>query len=163
MTDSLKATFLTALTDVTLVQKDQLGDIRFNANKWYKYVESVPGGDNVPYTVGRGVTYLGASGHRDSKVVRTTDGSGVQFPAGFNAGGISTGNSDAKTYYGWIQIKGPLTITASKLTAGVADGEYIKFSTVTSDSYVEIAAYTDAPIGRAMDESAGEIYVDCPW
>ena len=164
MADSLKATFLTALTDVTLVQKDQLGDIRFNANKWYKYVKTNGGTDEAPHRAGWGVAYVGGAGYGNNEVTRNTDGASVRiYPAGLLAGGIGTANADSNVYYGWMQIKGPAVIDATRLNASIADGEYFQLSGNASNAYVDVTAYTDAPFGRAMDESAGEIYVDCPW
>src|SRR3990167_9203853 len=120
MGKGIKAVFATKLTDVFADDREGIGSIRFEGNKIYKYVQYVEATAAVDAVAGEVAYYLAlsgdgaAEGYANSKV--TSD---LSDSAEVGAGVLQAIMSDLE--YGWIQIKGPATLTIA-LTAG-ADGD----------------------------------------
>jgi hypothetical protein len=155
----LKQTFQSGLTEVTTVRKDELGDIRWEGNKCYKYVLYNNGAGSVACIAGDAVYYYAVggtatTGYADNEV--TADRTDGVLAAGIAQGVIPDAG------YGWIQIKGPATLTQA-LTAG-ADGNVITAVGAGADGALDVgAAVTDGSVGFAFDASGKHIVCDFPF
>lgn len=112
-----KSVFVSSLTEVTTVAKDQLGDIRWEGNKVYKYVqykEEAAAVDGVAGEVCYYVLDTGFGAHQVTSDLSASGGAGAEIGAGV----LQAVMSDNE--FGWIQIKGLAVLTIT-LTAG-ADG-----------------------------------------
>lgn len=156
----LKQTFVTKLTDVTTDAKESLGTIRWEKNKVYKYVQYVEAAAATDGVAGEVAYYLAAGGdgaaegYLNSKV--TSD---LTDSAEVGAGVLQANMSDLE--YGWIQIKGPATLSIA-LTAG-ADGDPLT-PTGSADGTLDVAtAATDVIGAYASDISDKTIICDFPF
>jgi hypothetical protein len=146
------------LTDVHSSPQFALGSIGMTYDgKIYKYVQYDTGAGAVAGVAGNVAYYYapgGASAGATSVV--TSD---LSDSAEVGAGVLQAAMADGE--YGWIQIKGPATLTPA-LTAG-ADGDPLTPTGATDGTLDVTAATTDARCGVAIDASAKIIMCDFPF
>jgi hypothetical protein len=155
----LKQTFLTPLTEVSSVAKEILGSLRFENNKIYKYVNIKNTTATVAGAIGDLVAYFASTGYASNRVVVDLSDADATMP--FGAGilcGVVTGTLTVD-YYGWIQIKGPATITVA-VTSGVA-GQSFKMS-ATDKTGTIATAVTDNRVGVCVNTTTS-VALDCPF
>ena len=148
----VKQVFVTGLTANDASPKDQPGDIRWDGNKCYKYIQYKVGSGTVAAVAASTVVYTDVMYPLHQVTMDQTDG---KICAGVLQAAL------AADYYGWIQIKGPCTLAAA-LTAG-ADGDALTV-TGSSDGTLDVSAsVVDHIAGYAIDISAKQILLDCPY
>lgn len=125
--------------------------------KIYKFVQYNAGAGTVAAAVGNACYYLAPSGASAGAVnVVTSDISdSASLGAGILQAIIPSGD------YGWIQIKGPATITPA--LAGGADGNALTAAGATDGTLDVSAAVTDAVVAYAVDADAKIIMCDFPF
>ncbi len=129
---------------------------RTNDGKLYKYVQYNVGAGSVAAVAGNVAYYYAPSGaSAGATTVVTSD---LSDSAGLGAGVLQVALTD--DYYGWVQIKGPATITPA-LTAG-ADGNALTAVGATDGTLDVSALVTDAVVAYAVDASAKIIMCDFP-
>ena len=147
----LKRVFATGLTEVKTFDADGVGAIRFEGNKIYKYVQYSEQAAAVDGVAGEVAYYVADNGYSANQVTSDLSASDE-----VGAGVLQAVMSDNE--YGWIQIKGPATLTIA-LTAG-ADGDPLT-PTGADDGTLDVtAAATSAVCAYAIDASANEIACD---
>jgi len=132
-----------------------LGDIFFGTgSKVYKFVQYKEGTAATDGVAGEVAYYYTLDGYKLNQV--TSD---LSDSVEIGAGVLQAAMSDDE--YGWIQIKGPATLTIA-LTAG-ADGDPLT-PTGSADGTLDVsAAVTDNVCAIAGDISDQEIICDFPW
>ncbi len=164
MPSGIKKVFLTKLTEVataTQGDKEGVGTIRFEGNKVYKWVKFNNGAGNVASVAGNMSYYYGVGGD-------AADGDGYEDSIvtmdrtdGFMCAGVFQAII-ADLGFGWIQIKGPATLTTA-FTAG-ADGNAMHFAGAGADGTIDVSGLvTDDFAGVATDHSAEMMALDCPF
>jgi hypothetical protein len=119
--------------------------------KWVKYDEGAAAVDAV---AGEACYYYTLDGYKNHTVTSDLSDS-VEIGAGILQAVMSDGDE------GWVQIKGPATMTIA-LTAG-ADGDPLT-PTGAADGTLDVsAAVTDNVCAIAGDASDNEIVCDFPW
>jgi len=167
MPNGLKRVYLTPLDAVDTVDKEDVGTLRFEGNKIYKYVKLQNTTATIAVLSGDAVAYNAATGHSVSQVVSDmTDADTNPVCAGILQGTVA--GVLAVAYYCWIQIKGPAT--ALQTIAGTpADGDHFMGSTTdkTLTKFVLTEAapntLTSAISGVITDASAKLVALDCPF
>ena len=132
-----------------------LGDVFFGTgSKVYKFVQYKEGAAATDGVAGEVAYYYTLDGYKLNQV--TSD---LSDSVEIGAGVLQAAMSDNE--YGWIQIKGPATLTIA-LTAG-ADGDPLT-PTGSADGTLDVsAAVTDNVCAIAGDISDQEIICDFPW
>ncbi len=149
----MKQTFVTGLTEVSATDKEGVGTIRWEGNKAYKYVQ-YDVGSAAAGVAGEVTYYYTLDGYKNNQV--TSD---LTDSVEIGAGVLQVIMADGE--YGWIQIKGPATLSIA-LTAG-ADGDPLT-PTGSADGTLDVsAAVTDNVCAIAGDISDMEIVCDFPW
>lgn len=156
--ESMKKVFVTKLTDTSTTDLEGIGVLRFEGAKIYKWVSYNAGTGTVAAVAGNTVVY-----HGDDAVVAN---SACDVTMDYTDGVICAGVLQAVIAdgsYGWIQIKG-IAILTTALTAG-ADGDQLT-SVGAADGTLDVVV-TGAINGNiaayAIDISAKEVLLDCPW
>lgn len=141
-------------TDVSTNAKFALGQLGTNSDgKVYKYVQYKEGAAAVDGVTGEVCAYYLAGGGQDYTV--TSD---YSDSVNIGAGVIQATMSDNE--YGWIQVKGPATLSIA-LTAG-ADGNALTVVGAGDGTLDVSALVTDHICAYADDASAQEIICDFP-
>lgn len=132
-----------------------LGDVFFGTgNKVYKFVQYKEATAATDGVAGEVAYYYTLDGYKLNQV--TSD---LSDSVEIGAGVLQAAMSDDE--YGWIQIKGPATLTIA-LTAG-ADGDPLT-PTGAADGTLDVSgAVTDNVCAIAGDISDQEIICDFPW
>jgi hypothetical protein len=127
-----------------------------SGGKQYKYVQFDNGAGNVASVAGNFAYYLAVSGASAGQIdIVTMD---LSDSAGVGAGVFQAVIADQG--YGWIQTKGPATLTTA-LTAG-ADGNALT-PVGSTDGTVDVSALvTDHICAIAIDASAKIVMLTCP-
>jgi hypothetical protein len=150
-----KSVFVSALTEVTTVAKDQLGDLRWVGNKVYKYVQYYEAVAAVDGVAGEVCYYYTLDGYKNHYVTSDLDQS-----LEVGAGVLQAIMSDEE--YGWIQIKGDATLSIGLHTDAVDGGNLTP--TGAADGSLDIpTAVTDHICAIVGDESDKEIVCDFPF
>lgn len=156
----IKQVFIQALTEISTVLKDALGDIRWEGNKCYKYIVYAEGAAAVDGVAGEVTYYTLDTGYGANEVTSdlTHGGSaGAVIGAGVLQAALSGGE------FGWIQIKG-LAVLTIDLIAG-ADGNAIT-PQGAADGTLDVVVTTVA-LGHICayitDKTAKEILCDFPF
>lgn len=121
--------------------------LRTSNGKAYKYVK-YNNGQAVTAVAGNVVYYHAASGASAGEITEVT--MDLSDSAGLGAGVLQAVIADGS--YGWIQIRGPATLTTA-LTAG-ADGNALTAVGATDGTLDVSALVTDAVVAFAVDASA---------
>lgn len=163
MPSGIKQAFASRLTDVDSVAREQLGTIRFEGNKVYKYVKF----RNITATVAAGagslVGYEALDGYANNHVVADMTDADAQ-PNGAGATLATITGTAGTDYYCWIQIKGAITLDTA-ITNGTAG---VPFYLTTTDktgqraNEVDTAGNYRTPIGVSMNATTGVI-LDAPF
>lgn len=124
--------------------------------KKYKYVQYDTAVGSVAAVAGNVAYYYAPSGVSAGSYTKVT--SDLSDSAGLGAGVLQAVIPDEG--YGWIQIKGPATITQA-LTAG-ADGNALTAVGATDGTLDVSALVTDVIVAYAVDASAKIIYCNFP-
>jgi hypothetical protein len=155
----LKQTWATPLTDVSSVQREALGSIRFeNAGKWYKYVQF----KNVTGTVAAGagslVAYGSVLGYDSNLVVaKCADADTIVVCAGATLATI-TGTLTV-SYFVWIQIAGRITLDTA-VTSGAAGKSF--FLSTTDKTPTVGANLFDQKAGISLNATTA-VLLTCPF
>lgn len=156
----IKKVFITALTETSTSDLEGVGVLRFEGNKVYKWVQYVAGAGAVAAVAGNVAYYyapggdFAAEGYTLGKVTSDLSDS-AEVGAGVLQAVIAANS------YGWIQIKGPATLTTA-LTAG-ADGDPLT-ATGSSDGTLDVSALvTDVNVAIAQDISDKTVICDFPF
>lgn len=150
----IKKIFATALTEVSTYDAEGLGCIRFEGNSIYKFVQYDAATAAVAGVLGEVAYYVADTGYAANAV--TSD---LSDSSELGAGVLQANMADGE--YGWVQIKGPATLTLA-LTAG-ADGDPLT-PTGSADGTLDVTAVvTDHVCAFAVDAGANEIICDFPF
>lgn len=151
--------FASPLDEVSLVKRDQLGAIREEGGKWYKYVNIRNVTATVAGVAGDGVAYASGTGYLNNRVV--VDLSDADATKALAAGVLAAAVAGVAgtDYYGWIQIKGQRTL-AIAVTGGVA-GQGFNLTTVDKTFAVN-ALVTDQKAGYSLNGTTS-VVLDCPF
>ncbi len=161
MPSGITQIFQSKLTDVDTVQRDQLGVIRHEGNKMYKYVK-IKNSATVAIVAGDILVYYAAAstGYLSNQVsVKYADGD-ANFCIGAGVALAACAGVAATSYYAWLQIRGHGTLSATPV--GGAEGKaFIK--TVNADKTATLKADDIAPvIGIQLHASDGTAILDFP-
>jgi hypothetical protein len=158
MPSGIKQAFASRLTDVDSVAREQLGAIRFEGNKVYKYVEFKNATATVAAGAGSLVAYFAATGYANNRVVAdNTDADAAVSCAGATLATI-TGTLGV-SYYCWIQIKGHITLDTA-VGSGAAGSPF--YLTSTDKTAAIMSAVTQQKAGVSMNATTG-VVLDCPF
>lgn len=165
MPSGFKRVYLTPLTAVDTADKEDVGTLRFEGNKVYKYVKLQNTTATVAVAAGDAVAYDAAVGHSVSQVVSDmSDADSIPVAAGIVQGTVA--GVLATAYYCWIQIKGPSTALQT-IAGSPADGDHFSMST-TDKTLTKFVLTEAAPntlalslAGIVTDASAKLIALDC--
>lgn len=124
--------------------------------KVYKYVQYDTAAGGVAAVAGNVAYYYAPSGASAGSFTKVT--SDLSDSAGLGAGVLQAVIADEG--YGWIQIKGPATLTTA-LTAG-ADGNALTAVGATDGTLDVSALVTDAIVAYAVDASAKIVMCNFP-
>jgi len=124
--------------------------------KKYKYVQYDTASGAVAAVAGNVAYYYAPGGASAGSFTKVT--SDLSDSAGLGAGVLQAVIPDEG--YGWIQVKGPATLTPA-LTAG-ADGNALTVVGATDGTLDVSALVTDAIVAYAVDASAKIILCDFP-
>lgn len=156
--ESMKKVFQTKLTDTSTLDLEGIGVIRFEGAKVYKWCTYNSGTGTVAAVAGNTVVY-----HGDDAVVVD---SACDVTMDYTDGVICAGAIQAivaSGSYGWVQTKGIAVLTTA-LTAG-ADGDQMT-PVGAADGTLDVVvtgAINGNIAGYAIDVSAKEVLLDCPW
>ena len=159
MPEGIKRIFQTPLDVNASSDLEEVGTIRWEGNKCYKWVQHNQRG--AVATAAGQVVYYDSAGDMATDTSQIT----ADWSASLKVGAGVAQSVITDTYYGWIQIKGPATLTIA-LDSG-ADGQSLTAGPtatgVTDGSLVVNSAVTDIPVAVADDASAKEIVCDFPF
>ena len=169
MPSGMKRVFITPLTAVETTDKEDVGTLRFEGNKIYKWVALANVTATVAVAAGDAVAYLAATGHNTNTVVSDNSDADATIPVCAGIVGAVIAGVAGTTYYCWIQIAGPVTVL--KAIAGTpADGDQLCISATDKTLRVQEFAGTDPNIqavgaycGVATDQSAKLVALACPF
>lgn len=149
-----------SVTQTDLTAQFAIGEIYIpgGTNKVYKYIQYVAGAGVIAAVAGNVVGYyapsgdFAAEGYTLGKV--TSDVSDALVCAGVLQAVIAANS------YGWIQIRGPATLTTAPVSG--ADGQTLVLSTTTDGTVKVAAAVTDVCGMIAQDVSDKTVILMCP-
>lgn len=145
--------FVQGLTEISSTQKQELGTIREEGNKTYKYVQFVAGTGSVAFAAGDVVFY---SDYSASKV--TADLTDVA-PCAAGISMVAVTSSEFN-YYGWIQIEGIYSPLNTDVAAGAAGNAMTHVG--AADKTLDVsAAVTDPIVGFLIDATASAQVLLC--
>lgn len=156
----IKRVFATGLTETSIIDLEGIGSIRIEGNKVYKWVKYNNGAGSVASVAGDVGYYYGLSGDAVSGGYENSEVTMDLTDAYLGAGVFQAVIADAS--YGWVQIRGPATLTTA-LLAG-ADGNALTHVGASTDGTLDVSALvTDKCVAIATDASAKKIICDFPW
>ena len=156
----MKTIFRTRLTDVDSSAVDTLGDLRYEQDKIYKYVQLQNTSATVAVVATDMVSYDNETGARTNIVVADDDDADA-VPIGAGAVQAAAAGTLTVAYYLWIQVTGPITL-ATPPTSG-NDGQSLMMSTSADKTLIVANAVTDTICATANDRTAGEVILRCPF
>ena len=131
-----------------------LGNVLWSGNKAYKFIQYIEGTAATDGVAGEVAYYYTLDGYKTNQV--TSD---LSDSVEVGAGVLVADMSDQE--YGWVQIKGPATLTIA--LAGGTDGDPLT-PTGGADGTLDVsAAVTDNICAIAGDASDKEIICDFPF
>lgn len=156
----IKKCFATGLTETNTIDLEGIGAIRFEGNSIYKWVLFDNGVGNVASVAGNVAYYLAVTGVSAGQYSASTVTMDRTDTADLGAGVFQAIIADGS--FGWIQIRGPATLTTA-LTAG-ADGDALTVVGAGADGTLDVsAAVTDHVCAFADDASAKKIICNFPF
>lgn len=166
-----KQVFVTSVDEVHDEEKDNLGDLRWEGGKLYKYIKYNDGTGNLDGAAGDVVTYFdngtAGAGYGNNEVTKDFSDGTDSFPAGVLVAAMTDGQ------FGWIQLKGFDTLSTAiessndatpvaaadsdVLVMGDADGTLRRQNTT-----IDADAERVPEIAIGVDVSAKEVLLDFP-
>lgn len=142
--------FRQGLTQVSSVQYDELGAIRFEGGKFYKYVKIDNTTAGVAVASGDCLMWAAATGASTNTVVSdSTDADTAAVGAGIATATVAAADTLTGMYL-WAQVTG--TFTANQTLAGTpADGNILKAGT---DGALTVAVETEVSVHCAVSNDA---------
>ena len=145
---------VTSVSDTAEFRLGQHGAVIGSPTKLYKYVQYDTGSVGTAAVAGEACYYYTLDGYKNNQVTSDLSDS-VEIGAGILQAIMTDGQ------FGWIQIKGPATMTIA-LSAG-ADGDPLT-ATGAADGTLDVSAdVTDIVVAIAGDASDKEIICDFPF
>jgi|TARA_R100000458_G_scaffold9143_1_gene7257 hypothetical protein len=145
---------VTSVSDTAEFRLGQHGAVIGSPTKLYKYVQYDTGSVGTAAVAGEACYYYTLDGYKNNQVTSDLSDS-VEIGAGILQAVMTDGQ------FGWIQIKGPATMTIA-LSAG-ADGDPLT-ATGAADGTLDVSAdVTDIVVAIAGDASDKEIICDFPF
>ena len=145
---------LTSVSDTAEFRVCQHGAVVGSPTKLYKYVQYDTGSAGAAAVAGEACYYYTLDGYKNNQVTSDLSDS-VEIGAGILQAIMTDGQ------FGWVQIKGPATMTIA-LSAG-ADGDPLT-ATGAADGTLDVSAdVTDIVVAIAGDASDKEIICDFPF
>lgn len=143
------------VSEVTTDRQWLLGSVgQTSDGNIYKYVVYDAATAALAGVAGEVCYYVAATGYAENAV--TSDNSDSDA---VGAGVIQATMADAS--YGWVQIKGPATLTIALATA--TDGAPLTATGAADGTLDIVGAVTEVAVGVSGDASAKEIICDFPW
>lgn len=170
MSGGQKRIFITHLTEVASSDVENVGTLRWEDGKCYKWVKLLNTTATVAGVAGDAVSYSVDAGYSNHWVVSdVTDSNDTTNPTGAGLLCGTVAGVAGTTYYCWIQIKGPATANQA-LGGSAADGDQLCASATDkvlrkqlySGTTPSIAAL-GARVAVALDASAKIIACDFPF
>lgn len=167
MPSGVKKVFATPLTEVSSSAKEELGTIRTEGNRLYKYVMIKNVTATVAGAAGDAVPYRADKYDENWVVVDNTDADTIGIPAGILQGAL-TGTAGT-AYYGWVQIKGFATLSQA-LAGSPAVGDELTILAATADKTATARLYAGTTpnikangykLGVVMHVANKEVMLDC--
>ena len=155
----LSQSYVTGLTETSLTDLEGVGKVRYENKKWYKWVKYNDGTADLDVVAGDFVNYLAATGYKNSEVVPDTADADATTP--FGAGVVQAAVTVTATFM-WIQIKGFATLSLDP-TGTPGDSNALVPSATDKAMAVATASDVEHICGHTTDDSAKEVYLDCPW
>lgn len=156
MPSGIKKVFASRLTDADDTKKEELGTIRWEGQKCYKYIQYTVGTGLIAGVAGNVAYYFGADGPFDNQVSSDLSDCIGELGAGVLQAAMTN------LQYGWVQIKGPATLTPA-LTAG-ANGDALTPSGATDGTLdIPLSALTDHICAYAINAALKQIVCDFPF
>ena len=155
----LKQVFIQALTEVSTEAKDTLGDIRWEGNKVYKYVELLNSSATVTGTANDMCVYRLGLYAAHTVCTDSTDAAAKTLGAGLVL--VALAGTTTVSYFIWVQIKGAATIATA--FGSIVDGDALTMHATTDKLFIVGATSDDPIIAVADDESAQQVILDCPF
>ena len=144
---------VTSVSDTAEFLLGQHGAVVGSPTKLYKYVQYDTGSVGTAAVAGEACYYYTLDGYKNNQVTSDLSDS-VEIGAGILQAIMTDGQ------FGWVQIKGPATMTIA-LSAG-ADGDPLT-ATGAADGTLDVSAdVTDIVVAIAGDASDKEIICDFP-
>ena len=145
---------VTSVSDTAEFRLGQHGAVIGSPTKLYKYVQYDTGSVGTSAVAGEACYYYTLDGYKNNQVTSDLSDS-VEIGAGILQAIMTDGQ------FGWVQIKGPATMTIA-LSAG-ADGDPLT-ATGAADGTLDVSAdVTDIVVAIAGDASDKEIICDFPF
>ena len=145
---------VTSVSDTAEFRLGQHGAVVGAPTKLYKYVQYDTGSAGAAAVAGEACYYYTLDGYKNNQVTSELSDS-VEVGAGILQAAMTDGQ------FGWVQIKGPATMTIA-LSAG-ADGDPLT-ATGAADGTLDVSAdVTDIVVAIAGDASDKEIICDFPF
>jgi hypothetical protein len=145
---------VTSVSDTAEFRLGQHGAVIGSPTKLYKYVQYDTGSVGTAAVAGEACYYYTLDGYKNNQVTSDLSDS-VEIGAGILQAIMTDGQ------FGWVQIKGPATMTIA-LSAG-ADGDPLT-ATGAADGTLDVSAdVTDIVVAIAGDASDKEIICDFPF
>ena len=145
---------VTSVSDTAEFRLGQHGAVIGSPTKLYKYVQYDTGSVGTAAVAGEACYYYTLDGYKNNQVTSDLSDS-VEIGAGILQASMTDGQ------FGWVQIKGPATMTIA-LSAG-ADGDPLT-ATGAADGTLDVSAdVTDIVVAIAGDASDKEIICDFPF
>lgn len=155
----MKQVFVTKLTDVDLTDKEGIGSLRQEGEKWYKYCKILNSAGTVAGGLGSLVSYKAAGGALSFLVcIRVAEADAAPIAAGTLQGAVA--GVSGTSYFGWVQTKGPAVLDTA-VTSGAA-GSGFTMTTTDKTATVALAAAVVPYVGVSVNATTGVI-LDCPF
>jgi hypothetical protein len=145
--------FVQGLAEASATAKQDLGTIRDEGDKGYKYVQYEAGAGAIAIVAGSVVAYDATAGYASNLV--TGD---VSDDDGVGAGVAMAALADGE--YGWIQIWGLSGILEVDCVSG-AVGQALTMSTTTDSTLKVAGADTEAVVAFLYDDTASSQKIIC--
>ena len=155
----LPQSYVTGLTETSLVDLEGVGKIRFQDGKWYKWVKYDDGTADLDIVAGDFLNYLASTGYGLSTVVADTADADSTTPFG---AGVAVAAVTVTATYMWIQIKGLVTLALDP-TGTPADSNALVPSATDKAMAIATASDVEHICGHTVADSDKIVYLDCPW
>lgn len=169
MPSGIKKVFATPLNEVSTIVKEELGTLRFEGNKVYKYVKIQNATATVAFVAGDMACYRADKYDENQVVTDFTDADTIGIPAGALQG--AGAGVLATAYYGWVQVRGFATLNQA-LAGSPSVGDELTALAATADKTATARLYSGTSpnikangglLGRVMHVANKEVILECPY